>query len=119
MSQALEPLPRRTLLLEEAAAFLGMHPVTVLKKVRAGEIPAAKPGKRWVFLEEDLVAYLRGLYAASSRALQGDSLENVKCHSTNAKTHHSGGSRSSTVDKLYSTALGLPSASKLRPTTTS
>jgi excisionase family DNA binding protein len=112
------PSPR-TLLLEEAAAFLGLHPVTVLKKARAGEIPAAKPGKRWVFLKEDLVTYLRGLYASPSRALQGDQTEVSLCHSTNAKTHLTGGSKLPTKADVYSRALGLPIDGKPRSTTTS
>ena len=54
----------KTLNLEQAAAFLHMHPYTVMQKVHAGLIPAAKPGKRWVFIEDDLVKYLRGQYLA-------------------------------------------------------
>ncbi len=52
----------KTLNLEQAAAFLHMHPYTVMQKVNAGEIPGAKPGKRWVFIEDDLAEYLRGQY---------------------------------------------------------
>ena len=46
----------------QAAAFLNMHPVTLLEKVHAGIIPAAKPAKSWVFIQQDLLDYLRGLY---------------------------------------------------------
>jgi excisionase family DNA binding protein len=52
----------RTLNLKQAAAFLHMHPNTVQERAKAGTIPAAKPGKLWVFIEDDLVSYLRGLY---------------------------------------------------------
>ena len=45
-----------TLNLEQAAAFLNMHPVTLQAKTRAGEIPAAKPGKCWTFIQDDLVS---------------------------------------------------------------
>ena len=45
-----------TLNLEQAAAFLNMHPVTLQAKARAGEIPAAKPGKCWTFIQDDLVS---------------------------------------------------------------
>lgn len=58
----------KTLNLEQAAAFLHMHPYTVMHKVHAGLIPAAKPGKRWVFVEADLVDYLRGQYRAPALA---------------------------------------------------
>ncbi|WP_446808633.1 helix-turn-helix domain-containing protein [Methylomonas sp. 2BW1-5-20] len=53
----------QTLNLEEAARLLKLHPSTVLAKARAGDIPAAKPGKCWVFIDEDLIAWLRGMYA--------------------------------------------------------
>jgi integrase len=39
-----------------------MHPITLLGKTQQEEIPAAKPGKYWVFLEIDLVEYLRSHY---------------------------------------------------------
>lgn len=55
----------KTLNLEQAAAFLHMHPYTVMQKANAGEIPGAKPGKRWVFIEDDLAEYLRGQYRVS------------------------------------------------------
>ncbi|HSC44086.1 MAG TPA: helix-turn-helix domain-containing protein, partial [Candidatus Binatia bacterium] len=58
----------RTLDLEAAAAFLHMSPAVLGEKARAGRIRAAKPGKRWVFLEDDLVAYLRSLYAGAGQA---------------------------------------------------
>lgn len=46
----------------EAAKFLNMHPVTLLQKVHAGTIPAAKPAKSWVFIKDDLIQYLRSKY---------------------------------------------------------
>lgn len=48
--------------LKEAADFLLLHPVTLAEKARTGEIKAAKVGRRWVFLETDLVAHLDALY---------------------------------------------------------
>lgn len=47
---------------QQAAAYLHMHPITLLQKVHAGIIPAAKPAKSWVFLVQDLVDYLRTNY---------------------------------------------------------
>jgi hypothetical protein len=104
---------------EEAACFLHMHPVTLLEKARSGEIPGAKPGKCWVFLEADLAAYLRSLYPQQWRALQGDSMEVSQCHSSNARTRHIGGSNSPTTDDDYSEALALPTKRKPGNTTTS
>ena len=109
----------KTLTLQEAALFLHLHPVTVAERARAGVIPGAKPGKVWVFLEEDLARYLRSLYSPSLRALQGDKQEVNLCHSTNAKTHPTGGSRLPTDTDAYSKALGFPTGVKPRNTTTS
>ena len=52
----------KTLDLHEAAALLKLHPDTLQRRAKAGEIPGAKPGKAWVFLDEDLIAWLRGQY---------------------------------------------------------
>lgn len=51
-----------TLNLNQAAAFLHLHPTTLLKKIHAGQIPAAKIGKRWVYIDVDLTDYLRSQY---------------------------------------------------------
>jgi len=77
----------KSLALDEAAAFLRMHPEEVRRRARLGLIPAAKPGKRWVFLEADLADYLRSLYAAPRQALRVTLRKEVaNCHSTNAVT---------------------------------
>ncbi|MSQ74014.1 MAG: DNA-binding protein [Betaproteobacteria bacterium] len=100
----------QTLNAEQAAHLLNMHPVTVLEKARAGIIPGAKPGKRWVFVEADLVAYLRGIYPCNRQALQGDGKDERLCHSTSAGARRIGGSASPTTDAEYKKALGLPTA---------
>ena len=48
-----------TLNLKEAAALLKIHPVTLQDKARADEIPGAKIGRAWVFIEIDLLEYIR------------------------------------------------------------
>jgi len=53
----------KSLSLNQAASFLQMSPSTLRDKVKSGLVPAAKPGKRWVFLEDDLVTFIRSLYA--------------------------------------------------------
>ena len=60
----------KTLNLDEAAQFLKLHPEEVRRRAKAGIIPGAKLGKRWVFIEEDLAAYMRSLYAPPRQALQ-------------------------------------------------
>lgn len=96
----------KTLTLEQAAEILRMHKVTVRNKARAGELPAAKIGKRWLFVEVDLINWLRLQY--SPLALQGDKTTEIKlCHSTNEKTVPNGGSRLVSMDDEYRKALGL------------
>ncbi|MGZ8227491.1 MAG: helix-turn-helix domain-containing protein [Methylococcaceae bacterium] len=52
----------RTLDLSEAAQLLKLHPQTVLQRVRAGDIPGAKLGKCWVFIQQDLIEWVRSKY---------------------------------------------------------
>jgi hypothetical protein len=56
-----------TLNLQQAAKYLKMHPITLLHKIHAGIVPAAKPAKRWVLIESDLNAYLQSLYITRSQ----------------------------------------------------
>jgi hypothetical protein len=95
----------KTLDLHAAAELLGLHPVTLRNKARLGEIPGAKIGKSWVFVDVDLIEHIRAQYPL--RVMQGDRQEQSICHSTNAKTRPSGGSKSTTTDKSYREALGL------------
>ena len=104
-----------TLTLPQAAAFLKIHPVTLQDKARAGEIPGAKIGKCWVFLEIDLIEHIRSQYPR--RALQGEHERNITCHSSNAKIRPVGGSKSSLTDERYNAALGLKIKPKPRNST--
>lgn len=105
-----------TFTLQQAADFLKIHPMTLQEKARSGEIPGAKIGKRWVFLEFDLIEHIRSQY--KRRALQGAHERNLTCHSTNAKTRPAGGSKSPSMDERYKEALRLKTKSKLRNSTT-
>ncbi|MHB0981926.1 MAG: helix-turn-helix domain-containing protein [Thiobacillus sp.] len=95
----------KTLDLQEAAELLHLHPVTLRDKARLGEIPGAKIGKAWVFVDVDLIDHIRAQYPL--RVMQGDGQEQSICHSTNAKTRPPGGSKSATTDRQYKEALGL------------
>ncbi len=46
-----------TMSLVEAADTLKMHPHTLEKLIRAGEIAAGKPGRSYVLLTRDVLAY--------------------------------------------------------------
>ncbi len=98
----------KTLNLPEAAAFLQMNPESLRQRVKAGAIPGAKPGKCWVFVEDDLVAYLRSLYAADRQAVRVTNKEVNSCHSTAEARTASGGCASRLlVDAEYASLLGL------------
>lgn len=64
-----------TLTLAEAAGFLKMHPEEVRCRAKRGLIPASKPGRRWVFIDDDLAAFLRGKYRFAAASVAGDLLE--------------------------------------------
>lgn len=58
-----------TLNRQQAAAHLHMHPVTLLQKVHAGIIPAAKLAKSWVFLLQDLNDHIRANYQQNKQSV--------------------------------------------------
>jgi len=55
----------KTLNLDEAAKLLKVHKQSVLNMARSGKLPAAKPGKCWVFIDEDLFEWLRQNYTCN------------------------------------------------------
>jgi excisionase family DNA binding protein len=50
-----------------AARFLGLHPKTVKRMARAGEIPACRLGRRWIFRPSELDALLRARVSSSAK----------------------------------------------------
>jgi excisionase family DNA binding protein len=100
-----------TLNLEQAAELLKLYPQTVLQRARSGEIPAAKPGKCWVFIEEDLIIWLRSLYNKGGDARQGGQ---ALC-SLKEKTRSYGGTNTKPqTAKLYANLLGQPTNDRLK-----
>ena len=108
----------QTLDLHEAAQFLRMSPAVLRLHARQGRVKAAKPGKRWVFLDADLAAYLGELYALRRQApLSGSNPEESVWGYTNAVV--SGGSISPRrMDSDYADLLGLTTERSRRNTTT-
>jgi excisionase family DNA binding protein len=51
----------------EAARFLGLHPKTVKRMARAGEIPGCRLGRRWFFRPSELDALLRARVSSSAK----------------------------------------------------
>ncbi|MHB1950440.1 MAG: helix-turn-helix domain-containing protein [Acidiferrobacteraceae bacterium] len=96
----------KTLTLKEAAVFLKMHPQTLRRLALNAELPAARTGRRWVFIEEDLATWLRSRYSAVRQVPAGQ--EGITpWHSTNDATQRSGGSASPSEDGKYAALLGL------------
>ncbi|WP_426994491.1 helix-turn-helix domain-containing protein [Methylomonas sp. CM2] len=95
----------KTLDLHTAADLLHMHPSTVLAKARAGDIPAAKPGKAWVFIDDDLIAYLRGLYTAPRQDASELKKEAVWSSSLKKPDQTTGITNSALTERLYIEAL--------------
>lgn len=94
--------------LSGAAAFLHMSPAALGYLARTGKVKAAKPGKKWVFLKDDLVAYLHALYSIRGQApLSGCEEETSQCHYINAETRGGLASRRP-AGKEYAALLGLP-----------
>ena len=97
-----------TLDLKAAADFLGIHPSTLQERALAGDVPGAKIGKEWRFLDVDLVAYFRGHYPANQ--------EPQPCPSTAGARR--GGSRSRTTDSELDDLLARPTGRKRSGCTT-
>jgi len=105
-----------TLTLQQAADFLHMSPAVLRQKAARGLILGAKPGKCWVFLQSDLVAYLRSLYPTREQAPCSDK-EVIPCHFINAAV--SGGSNlRPPADNSYADLLKLPIDGSPRNSTT-
>ena len=80
----------QTLGLREAAAWLRCHPEELRRRAKLGIVPAAKVGRAWVFLVDDIAAYVRSLYPERRQALQVTLRKEMECHFANAAV--SGGS---------------------------
>jgi len=66
-----------TLDLQQAAKLLHIHPVTLQTKAKAGEIPGSKIGKSWVFIESDLIEFIRSNYRQPSLQSEHKEQKNV------------------------------------------
>jgi hypothetical protein len=97
----------QTLDLKQAAQFLRLHPEELRQRAKRGLIPGAKVGRSWVFIEDDLVQYVRSLYAVPRQALQVTLGKEMQCHFANAAG--SGGSTfAPPTGSEYAELLKLP-----------
>lgn len=51
----------------QAARFLGLHPKTVKRMARTGELPGCRLGRRWIFRPSELDALLRARVSSSTK----------------------------------------------------
>jgi hypothetical protein len=96
-----------TLDLKAAAALLRLHPDTLRDGAAKGKFPGAKPGKCWVFIEADLLAFLRGEY-----------VKEKPCRSTSSRAVKSGGQTSAMPVAGYVAQLEQRIAAKRKSATT-
>ena len=108
----------RTLTLDQAAEFLHVHPVTLLRMAQSGKVPAVKPGKCWVFIDIDLADWMRAQYKvrASEGGLPNERKQ--KCHFSDAKTPRRGGLTSQLTENAYNVLLAQKTSSKRKNSTT-
>ncbi len=68
--------------ISEAAEFLKVDRSTVLNLAGRGDLPGAKIGRAWVFLEDELVDYLRAKTREQTRHRQAESRVEEDLHSS-------------------------------------
>ena len=96
-----------TLNIAEAAELLKIHVATLYKLAEKGQVPAAKIGKRLVFIYVDLIDHIRSKYRMQASISDPTERSNT-CHFLNAKTQAIGGSKLlPSTESEYKKALGL------------
>lgn len=101
----------RTFNLIEAAEYMKVHPETLRGKK---DIPRARIGRAFVFIEDDLLAYMRAQYSPQAQGEQkGTPCSNLR----NEKAARTGGSPGRLpMDTEYASLLGLPTSERLTST---
>jgi excisionase family DNA binding protein len=98
----------KTLDVEEAALMLHTCESTVYELVNNGELPAAKIGRKWVFVDIDLIEFIRSKYSPKGKG--------AKCHSTSEVK--SGGYMSLSTDTELDNLLAPVTKRKPKHSTT-
>ncbi|WP_373017588.1 helix-turn-helix domain-containing protein [Thiomicrorhabdus sp.] len=94
---------------EEAAAFLQMNKTVLMRKAKRGEIPARKPGKRWIFVEEYLREWLKGDYSTMRQVSNSVDTSDKDKHTCQLRKEAKHGIRTSLpqTDNEYESLLKL------------
>jgi excisionase family DNA binding protein len=99
------------LTVEQVCALYSLHPKTVQRMARRGEIPAFKVGKNWRFFDVDLVTFFRA--QSTPLVSEGAHEKEIKsCHSTKEKTPRICGASSPSKASSYNSLLGLQPVKK-------
>ena len=78
-----------TLNLSQASNFLHVSERVLADMARSGKVPVAKVGAAWVFLESDLISWLRGKYAWHSSGAENGGTTTYKSQDNHANRDHS------------------------------
>jgi excisionase family DNA binding protein len=106
LNLALWPRVPTPLTVEQVCALYTLHPKTVQRLARRGEMPAFKVGKNWRFYDVDLIAHFRA--QSTPLVLEGAHAKEIKpCHFTKEKTPHISGVSSPSKASSYNSLLGL------------
>lgn len=92
----------RILSLAQASRMLKAHPETITEAIRSRKLPATKVGRAWVFVDDDLIGWVRTQYH------QPESAGSTECGSTDAARVVSGGSTSARQAAVDLTAALAP-----------
>ncbi len=106
------------LTVESAAALLHCSEDHLRELARAGKVPAAKPGKAWVFRATRLLEWLDAGCPANVSANNSDNNRERKCRSTKSKALASGTSTSRTTARELDDLLAQTIGGKRRSITT-
>ncbi|HAT9646611.1 TPA: helix-turn-helix domain-containing protein [Legionella pneumophila] len=95
----------KTMNILQASQFLGVHKESLRRMAVNGQLPGVKIGRRWIFIEQDLVMHIRNKYSTCDASQGAYVRSNKEWHST--KEMEFGGLISGTKEKEYAKVLGL------------
>ena len=98
----------KTLTLKEAAGLLHINPEVLRQRTKAGIIPGSKPGRCWVFIEEDLINFIRSQYAVPAGQAEPVAKEELCRYSVKASAVLGTSESRDQMVSEYNAALALP-----------